>query len=710
MRKGIKTLLFAAASLFSALPLLAAQNETDRYHIRGKIAMEGKPLANVAVGIRAINVTTFTNENGEYDLYPVKRGQYDLALSHPSAKTVELQVFVKRDFRIDGTLHREITAFRSLPAAPPFFAATSSSYDSAASVSKAVTVFGLSPQYYTFLPSVSKMGVLFEPPVVRAQNPMNNSYVTDGLVLDMPFHSLGIYSTTNLRQVESVSVHRGVFSVTERDAQGAAMIETQLPAGREGRNGFDLYATPLIADVSGHYQISDKASGTVSIRRTIIDLYVASDTSTVPAPIDYQNKNVWRIDKTSQLEVVALGASDVIPLSGTQTFGSTAHAQKVKYARRDGQLVYSLDIRNRYFRRDVIVLSEKKQITSIHPQLGVYLAKEQYVAFGADLFYEGRSAALAQSQGISGINVDQLKGYTGGAYDSGNGLNFGGFASYRGRFGRFGAEASMRLDKYREYDSPYLASAMQLHFAFTPQAKIYAGAANMHRRGEPYKSLALLASPALAPESNYKAETGVSFSPLRFLKLQTTVFYTRWNNLITLRSDTASTAEISSTNLYRNAGSSENTGMETAAILQLGNFYVRSAYTYQYMPGGDNYSFYFRRHIWNSAFIHATEKMSHTVQLKVWSLPTDIDAAKSDALNPVVQLDYRWSIMSDSGFYFTAEIGQILNLPWRELAIPRRSEYNDTAALGNSLLGTPTKATAGDELPIHINLAAGVRL
>lgn len=134
--------------------------------------MEGKPLANVAVGIRAINVTTFTNENGEYDLYPVKRGQYDLALSHPSAKTVELQVFVKRDFRIDGTLHREITAFRSLPAAPPFFAATSSSYDSAASVSKAVTVFGLSPQYYTFLPSVSKMGVLFEPPVVRAQNPM----------------------------------------------------------------------------------------------------------------------------------------------------------------------------------------------------------------------------------------------------------------------------------------------------------------------------------------------------------------------------------------------------------------------------------------------------------------------------------------------------------------------------------------------------------
>ena len=157
-------------------------------------------------------------------------------------------------------------------------------------------------------------------------------------------------------------------------------------------------------------------------------------------------------------------------------------------------------------------------------------------------------------------------------------------------------------------------------------------------------------------------------------------------------------------------GSSENTGIETAAILQLGNFYLRSGYTYQYMPGGDNYSFYFRRHIWNTAFIHATDRISHTVQLKVWSLPTDIDAAKSDALNPVVQLDYRWSIMAESGFFFTAEIGQILNLPWRELAIPKRSEYYDTGALGNSLLGAQTKAAVADELPIHLNLAAGMRL
>lgn len=128
------------------------------------------------------------------------------------------------------------------------------------------------------------------------------------------------------------------------------------------------------------------------------------------------------------------------------------------------------------------------------------------------------------------------------------------------------------------------------------------------RRGEPYKSLALLASPALAPESNYKAETGVSFSPLRFLKLQTTVFYTRWNNLIGLPAiphpPLTSAAQTST------ATPAAQRSMETAAILQLGNFYVRSAYTYQYMPGGDNYSFYFRRHIWNSAFIHATEKMS----------------------------------------------------------------------------------------------------
>lgn len=145
----------------------------------------------------------------------------------------------------------------------------------------------------------------------------------------------------------------------------------------------------------------------------------------MPAPIDYQSKNVWRIDKTSQLEVVALGASDVIPLSGTQTFGSTAHAQKVKYARRDGQLVYSLDIRNRYFRRDVIVLSEKNR-SPVSIRSSAYISQKSNTSLlGPICFTNGRSAALAQSQGISGINVDQLKGYTGGAYDSGNGLNFG---------------------------------------------------------------------------------------------------------------------------------------------------------------------------------------------------------------------------------------------------------------------------------------------
>ena len=92
--------------------------------------------------------------------------------------------------------------------------------------------------------------------------------------------------------------------------------------------------------------------------------------------------------------------------------------------------------------------------------------------------------------------------------------------------------------------------------------KFYAGAANMHRRPDAFKSIALISSPALAPESNVKAETGVGFNPFRFLKLSATIFYTRWSNIIALRNDTATPTDITNTNIYYNAGASENTGIE----------------------------------------------------------------------------------------------------------------------------------------------------
>ncbi len=705
--KRATPLLILALTLTGAL--LAAKTE-PAFHVRGRLTYNGKPLAAVAVGVRELNLTTFTDEKGEFDLYPVKRGVYALAVSHPKTKSEVFDIYVKRDFRIEKSLGDDVPLIRSQPMQPPFFAPTSSSYDSGKTVEKAVTLVGLSPQYYTFLPASAKMGVLFEPPVIRSQNPMLNSYVADGLVMDMPFHSLGLYSTANLRHTDGVRVSRGVYAVTERDAQGAALVETFLPAGKEGRNGFDFYINPAIADAAGHYQISDKAWGSVAVRRTILEGYFAAD-SAVPAAIDYQSKNIFRFNSRNYLEIVALGADDSIPLTSTQKFGSRAHAQKVKYRHLGGPLVYELEFKNRSFEQNYVVLGSKKNITSVTPRIGLFFAKDHYAEVGTDLFYEGSSAQLFQGQNIGGLNLDILKNYNIGGYDGGKGVAFGGYLLYRGKIGRFGAELSSRLDKYREYDTAYSANAIQLYYEFMPGAKIYAGGANTHRRPEPYKLISVLPSPALAPESNYKAEAGVGFTPFPFLKVNTTVFYTRWSNLIALRTDTVGITDISNTSIYRNSGSSENTGVELSAILQYKNYYLRSSYTYQYMPGDDNFSFYYRRHIANAALIYLSGMMAHTVQLKVWSLPGDIAGAKDDSLNPVVQLDYRWSIQSDTGVFFTAEIGQILNAPWKYLADPHRKEYYDTSALGNAFLGLPTKGTATEEsLPVHLNLAAGMKL
>lgn len=699
-------LRYFVLSLVVLAPVLA---ETKGHHVRGRLIYNGKPLKAAAVGIRELNLTTFSDENGKFDLYPVKRGQYALAVTHGETVTESYDIFVKRDFFIEKELKADVPRIRSELMPQPFFTPTSMTYDTGATVAKAVTVFGLSPQYYTFLPSSAKIGVLFEPPVIRSQNPLANGYVMEGLVMDMPFHALGIYGTANLRYTSGVSVSRGVYSVAERDAQGAALVETHLGSGKEARNSFEFYANPALADAAAHYHITDRAWGTVAVRRTILEGYFSADSPT-PAAIDYQTKNVFRIDNKSQVELVALGADDSIPLTGTQTISARAHAQRLKYRRVDGAFVYELDFKNRYSAQSYIVLSGKKNITSLTPRLGFYFGKEHYAEAGVDLFYEGSSAQFLQGQSIGTINLDQLKSYNVGGYDAGTGFTAGGYALYRGRLGRFGGELSSRLDKYREYESLYSANAIQLYYEFIPRGKIYAGASNNHRRAEPFKSISLLGSTALLPESNYKAEAGVGFSPFSFLKLNATLFHTRWQNLIALRSDTASTLDISNTNIYKNNGSSQTTGAELAAVLQFGKYYARTAYTYQHMPGDDAFAFYYRRHIWNTAFIYLSGPFSHTAQVKVWSLSTGLSQIPDDALNPAVQLDYRFSIQAETGVFFVIEVGQILNLPWKYLSNPTRNEYYDPGALGNAFLGAATRSGATDETPIHLNLAAGLKL
>lgn len=704
----MKNLLIIAYLLCAVNVTIAAAKAEPEFHVRGRLVYKGKPLAAAAIGIRELNLTTFTDENGQFDLYPVKRGKYALAVSHPETQTASYDIFVKRDFRIEKELAADVPRLPSEPLSPPFFAPTSSTYDRGDTVSQAATVLGLSPQYYTFLPATSKIGVLFEPPVIRSQNPLANAYVMDGLVMDMPFHSLGIYGTANLRYSAGVTVSRGVYSVVERDAQGAALIETHLPAGKEGRLGFEVYANPILADAAGHYQIADKAWGTVSARRTIVEGYFNAD-SPVPSAIDYQTKNVIRIDARNYIEVTALGANDSIPLTSAQTFGATAHAQKLKYRKLAGPLVYELEFKNRYHSQSYVVISSKKNVTSLTPRLGYYFGKNHYAETGIDLFYEGSSAGILQGQSIGTISLDQFKNYNVGGYDAGYGFAAGGYLLYRGKIGRFGGELSTRLDKYREYDQLYSANALQLYFEFVPGAKIYVGGSNAHRRGEPYKYIAILPSPANLPESNYKAEAGVGFTPFPFLKLNATVFHNRWTNIIALRNDTVTLADIANSNLYRNTGQSENTGAELAAVLQLGKFYLRSSYAYQYMPAGDSFFIYHRRHIWNSAFIYSSGFVSHTVQMKVWSLPGTTNAP-DDALNPVVQLDYRFAIQSDTGVFFIAELGQILNLPWKYLANPTRNEYYDPAALANTFFGAATSNSNTVEIPVHLNLAAGIKL
>ena len=113
-------------------------------------------------------------------------------------------------------------------------------------------------------------------------------------------------------------------------------------------------------------------------------------------------------------------------------------------------------------RSTISCLPVRKNITSLTPRLGYYFARDQYAEVGTDLFYEGRSAQILQAQSLGDIDLSQLKNYSSGGYDAGNGFAVGGYLKYRGRFGRFGAEASTRLDKYREYDGLYSANALQL--------------------------------------------------------------------------------------------------------------------------------------------------------------------------------------------------------------------------------------------------------
>lgn len=676
------------------------------FRVQGLIRLDGKPVADAAVGIRSLNLTVFSDANGNFLLEEIPRGQYDLEINHPHAQPQVLPIFVKRAFRIDTDLIAETAEISSEPVSKGPYTAPSSSHDPGSVTTKAVSVLGLSPQYYTFLPSVAKMGVLFEAPVIRGQNPMLNAYVVDGVVQDMPFHSFGLYSTANLYHAESVKMQRGPHAMTERDSQGAARIDVVTPAGKSGKNGFEVAASPLISNAAIHYQVLERAWGSVAVRRTLLELYIDA-TSTIPEALDYQTRNQVRIDGKNTLEIAAFGAADVIPISAQQQFRSVGHSQRISFIHANNKADFGVHVKNRYLNRNLVVLQEKKNVSSLHPFASLQLNSRQHISVGGDFFYEGQSASIQNSSEFSISNVEQLKNLSLGTFDTGNGVAVGGNLGYRGQFGIAAVEASSRVDKYHEYESIYSANSLRAQLQITPELLLHTGGSNANRRPDPFKSLALTGNTAQKPERNYKVEAGAGYQLFKFIQLQATAFYSHWDGLLSLKPDFTNIGTDSF--LYQSNTTADSTGVETSALMQFKKWYVRASYTYQHTPSGDGFSYYLRRHVANTALIYQTGKHSHTVQFKVWSIPSDIKDRKEDAFPTTMQLDYRWTITSQAGFFFTFEVGQILNPIYLAL-VPKRQEYYDANALGNSLLGGATRGSAQQDLPFHLNLSAGFRL
>ena len=288
----------------------------EYYTIKGKITLNNKVLSSASVALLGTNKISLSDKDGNYFFQFVARGKYTIQVLHPRAKLKKLKIRVKNHFILNISLSKKkfYIAKKVLPKLK--FNPSSRSSEKNDVLRLSPSVLGYSPNYFTFLPSIAKGATVFEMPIVRGQNPALNSYEVDGLIIDSPFHALGLFQSIDMRHIDEVEVFRGVFPLGNRDAQGASLIRYKLPDASSAENSGEFELGLFNINGQVQYHAGNNLSGSLALRRSHPDLlynYVADDFGRSEISsyfFDYMGKVNYQLSSYQKIQVIYVGLSN----------------------------------------------------------------------------------------------------------------------------------------------------------------------------------------------------------------------------------------------------------------------------------------------------------------------------------------------------------------------------------------------------------------
>lgn len=666
--------------IFLCLMILSCSfNTVYAFNLSGTVTVNNKGLSHVAVGIKENFRVVSTDKKGEFIFENIEPGFYTLVLKHPEIKQKTLNVRVRNNFYIKIPVSLKINTSIVKIKVNKNYEPSSLTYLNNETI-RYLPTLGFNPAVYNTAPGTHHIAIPFEMPIIRSQNPGLNSYVVEGMIYENPFHGLGVFQAIKMDHLKSLKIYRGVYPLVHRDGQGAAMIEMELPVAEHGINKYEFSATNIALSASSEYQITENFTGSSYIRKSYLDnLYnyvIENNTQNEITAyfLDYAGKNFYFFSGSKYIEFIYFGFSNPFsfPFQKIKSISDGIslnldienYNQKIIYHHKlSAKMKYSFSMSYQHYKRDFTIantnLSKEKKLAEISPGFYYLLNSNTFIETGINIFVENRNANFKTDEDVftelPGFNnsFDYIKEtfvdigvYTRVQQDIYSSLKIPVYI-----------DSSFRYDYYNQSRLNVLSFSTLGNYTFANNLKANLGASFLNRRVIAERYVGSEAFNLLEPEKKIITETGLKYEPDKSIEIGNSFYYIYWYDLIAYNPYVKDEENFG---LYQNQFSVASTGLEPYIRLTM----KKISYFFSYagvINSTKVFQTFERTHIINQTLKFIEYPWVHTFLIKLWSNSATV-VNTDNIINPVIQLDYRFSYVVKNDMEWFVSVGQIYNL------------------------------------------------
>jgi hypothetical protein len=322
----MKRFLLIAASLATLVNISSLQADQKVGTITGRIVNSTtlEPLPGASVMVVGTQLGAATNINGEYTIKNVPTGVYSLRamlIGFEANARSDVVVDPVRPVEVDFQLKESAIEYNQVVVTPDYFPKAaetelSTQIQSGEEIRRLPGGYEDVVRAISILPGVAQAQNGRNDLIIRGGAPSENLYIVEGLESSNINHfgtqgaSGGPLSFINLDYVDQTSFSTGGFGARYGDKL-SSVLTIDLRNGRRDRFGGKgtISASQFGLDLEG--PVSDNGSFIFSARRSYLDfIFKAAGFGFVPEYWDFLAKTDYRLNKSNQFNILAIGAID----------------------------------------------------------------------------------------------------------------------------------------------------------------------------------------------------------------------------------------------------------------------------------------------------------------------------------------------------------------------------------------------------------------